>query len=162
MLAAEEIPVRHHTPARQARPQVEPRRLLVVDDNHDSAESMRMMFRLAGHEVRTVHEGSEAVEAAAGFGAQVVLLDIGLPDIDGYEVARRLRADPRTREALIIAITGYGREEDLRKSREAGIDEHVVKPVDPDKVLERIARGAVRNSGAGAKSDIPHREDHHP
>jgi CheY-like chemotaxis protein len=107
-----------------------------------------------------VHEGGEAVEAAAELGADAVLLDIGLPDIDGYEVARRLRADPRTSDVLIIAITGYGREEDLRRSREAGIDDHVVKPVDPDAVLARIARGPVRNSVAEAKSDLSNREDH--
>jgi two-component system CheB/CheR fusion protein len=159
MLAASEVPVRRPAAARVARPRVEPRRLLIVDDNPDSAESMRLMYRLAGHEVRTVHEGGEAVEAAAQLGADAVLLDIGLPDIDGYEVARRLRADPRTREVLIIAITGYGREDDVRRSREAGIDDHVVKPVDPDAVLARIARGAMRNSAAGQKSDIPNRED---
>ena len=110
---------------------IESRRLLVVDDNFDSAESMRVMFRIAGHDVRTVQEGNSAVEAAAQFAAEVVLLDVGLPDIDGYEVARRLRADPRTHDVLIIAITGFGREEDRSRSRDAGFDEHLVKPVDP-------------------------------
>ncbi len=86
-----------------------PRRLLVIDDNRDSAESMRLMYRDAGHEVRTIHEGVAAVEAAAQLNADAVLLDIGLPDIDGYEVARRLRSDPRTQGVLIIAISGYGR-----------------------------------------------------
>jgi two-component system CheB/CheR fusion protein len=149
MLAPGEIPARRAPPARPAKRHVDPRRMLIVDDNPDSAESMRLMYRMAGHEVRTIQEGGEAVEAAARLDAQVVLLDIGLPDIDGYEVARRLRADPRTRDVLIIAITGYGREEDLRRSREAGIDEHVVKPVDPDDVLDRIARGTARNSVPG-------------
>jgi two-component system CheB/CheR fusion protein len=96
--------------------------------------------------VQTVGEGEQAVEAAARFAADAVLLDIGLPDIDGYEVARRLRADPRTRGVLIIAITGYGRDEDVSRSHAAGVDYHIVKPVDPDQVLERIARG--RATGA--------------
>jgi PAS domain S-box-containing protein len=130
-----------------------PRRILIVDDNPDSAESMRLMYRLSGHEARVVGEGSLAVEQAAQFGAEAVLLDIGLPDIDGYEVARRLRADPRTRDVLIIAITGYGRDEDMRRSREVGIDEHVVKPVDLDRVFEYLARGRNgRNSTAAHQS----------
>jgi len=123
------------------------RRLLIVDDNRDSAESMRLMFGHAGHDVGAVYEGEATVEAAARMKADAVLLDIGLPDIDGYEVARRLRADPRTRDALIIAVTGYGRDEDLRRSHEAGVDEHVVKPIDPDEILRRIERGRA-NSGS--------------
>jgi two-component system CheB/CheR fusion protein len=139
---------------RQAQSSVAARRLLIVDDNPDSAESMRLMYRLSGHEARVVGEGSLAVEAAADFRAEAVLLDIGLPDIDGYEVAKRLRADPRTRDVLIIAITGYGRDEDMRRSREAGIDEHVVKPVDLDRVLEYLSRGRKRrNSTASSESD---------
>jgi CheY-like chemotaxis protein len=131
-----------------------PRRILIVDDNPDSAESMRLMYRLSGHDARVVGEGSLAVEQAAEFGAEAVLLDIGLPDIDGYEVARRLRADARTRDVLIIAITGYGRDEDLRRSREVGIDEHVVKPVDLDLVFDYLARGRkTRNSIASGESD---------
>ena len=130
------------------------RKLLIVDDNPDSAEAMRLLYRISGHEARVVGDGGSAVEAAAAFGADAVLLDIGLPDIDGYEVARRLRADPRTRDILIIAITGYGREQDIRRSQEAGIDEHVVKPVEPDRVLERITQGrGVRNSGQIPESD---------
>jgi two-component system, chemotaxis family, CheB/CheR fusion protein len=142
-----------------ARPAVV-KKLLIVDDNPDSAESMRLMYRLSGHEARVVGEGAAAVEAAAEMGADAVLLDIGLPDMDGYEVARRLRADPRTREILIIAITGYGREEDLRQSREAGIDEHVVKPVDPDRVMERLLQGrGVRNSLPPPQSDAFNSKD---
>ncbi|MBC8023111.1 MAG: response regulator [Burkholderiales bacterium] len=128
-----------------------PRRLLVVDDNRDSAESMCLIYRDAGHEVRTVHEGAAAVDAAAQLNADAVLLDIGLPDIDGYEVARRLRSDPRTCGVLIIAISGYGREDDVRKGREAGIDDHVMKPIDPDKVLERVARGRGEDRNAAGK-----------
>jgi CheY-like chemotaxis protein len=141
------------------------RRLLIVDDNRDSAESLRLMYEQAGHRVLTVAEGAAAVEAAARLDAEAVLLDIGLPDLDGYEVARRLRADPRTRDAVIIAITGYGREEDLKRSRGAGIDHHMVKPVDPDEVLRKIARGrpgAPRNSTAAGESDrsVPEDEPH--
>jgi CheY-like chemotaxis protein len=128
-------------------------RLVIVDDNPDSAESMRVMFRLLGHDARVARDGGSVVELAASFRPDAVLLDIGLPDIDGYEVARRLRADPRTSDVLIIAITGFAREEDVRRSDNAGIDEHLVKPVDPDRLLERLARGRNRrNSALGPES----------
>jgi CheY-like chemotaxis protein len=124
--------------------------ILIVDDHAGFRRAVRALLEAEGYRVVAESEtGGEALEAACRTQPMVVLLDIGLPDIDGYEVARRLRADARTRDLLIIAITGYGREEDLRRSREAGIDEHVVKPVDPDDVLDRIARGTSRNSVPG-------------
>ena len=135
-------------------------RLVIVDDNPDSAESMRVMFRLLGYDARVASDGGSVVELAASFRPDAVLLDIGLPDIDGYEVARRLRADPRTSDVLIIAITGFAREEDIRRSDRAGIDEHLVKPVDPDRVLERLAQGrGVRNSMAPTESDRSNSKD---
>jgi signal transduction histidine kinase len=112
-------------------------RVLVVDDNHDAAEALGNVLRMLGCPVHVVHDGATAAAAAAAFDPQLVLLDIGLPDIDGYEVARRLRAAPRDRPLKIIALTGYGQPSDLLRSRDAGFDDHVVKPVAIE-VIKRI------------------------
>jgi len=120
------------------------RRILVVDDNQDGAHSLAMLLQMQGNEVCTVYDGPEAVEAVAQFHPDVVLLDIGLPTLNGYETARRLRALPDSRDVLIIALTGWGQEEDRRRSREAGFDHHLVKPVDLQ-VLETLLAG----NGAG-------------
>jgi CheY-like chemotaxis protein len=114
--------------------------VLIVDDNRDSAWSLRMMLALDGHEVEVVLTGGEAVDAAARMKAEVVLLDIGLPDVDGYTVAQALRADVRTRDALIIAATGYGRSQDRERSRRAGIDAHLTKPIDVEQLAQMIQR----------------------
>ena len=106
-------------------------RVLVVEDNVDAAESLSALLRLWGHEVRMVHDGLEAIDAAREQQPEVVLLDIGLPGLDGYEVAKRLRQDPAMDGALLVAMTGYGQPEDRRRSREAGIHHHFVKPVEP-------------------------------
>ncbi len=105
-------------------------RVLLVDDNVDGAESLAALLRLAGHEVWLAHDGPGALEAAAGFRPDAAVLDIGLPGMDGYEVARRLRADPAAAPAVLVAVTGYGRDRDRERSREAGFDYHLVKPVD--------------------------------
>jgi two-component system CheB/CheR fusion protein len=118
-----------------------PRRVLVVDDNRDSASSLRTMLRLDGHEVELALDGASALEAARRLHPEVILLDIGLPDMDGYEVARALRGDAATDSALIIAITGYGREQDREKSARSGIDAHLTKPIDMDVLAELLARG---------------------
>ena len=107
-----------------------PRRILVVDDNHDAAESLALLLRAEGHEVRTAHDGATALDAVRAYQPEIVLLDIGLPKMDGYEVARRLRAQEGTRRALLVALTGYGQEEDRRRAAEAGFDAHLVKPAD--------------------------------
>jgi DNA-binding response OmpR family regulator len=104
------------------------RRILVVDDSQDSAESLALLLELHGHEVRTAFAGPAALEAASTFLPEIVLLDIGLPGMDGYEVARRLRVEHDG--CRLIALTGYGREDDRERSREAGFDHHLVKPVD--------------------------------
>jgi signal transduction histidine kinase len=113
------------------------RRVLVVDDNLDAAESLAMLVREMGHEVRVAHEGSSALKTADNFQPELVLLDIGLPVMDGYEVARNLRKQPGLERILLVALTGYGQDEDRRRSQEAGFDHHLVKPLEPES-LQRI------------------------
>jgi CheY-like chemotaxis protein len=108
------------------------RRLLVVDDNKDAAESMSMLLEMWGHEVAYAYDGPSALETAEQWQPEAVFLDIGLPGMDGYEVAERLRELPQAKDAVLIAITGYGQEDDRQRSRRAGIDHHLVKPVAPD------------------------------
>jgi PAS domain S-box-containing protein len=117
-------------------PRERPRRMLIVDDNEDSAQSMAMVQRLRGHETRTAFTGPAALAAAIDFLPEVVLLDIGLPEMDGYEVARRLRAMPAMAGAFVVAMSGYGRDEDIALARQAGMDEYLVKPVDLDQLRE--------------------------
>jgi CheY-like chemotaxis protein len=119
-----------------ARPAGPRRRILVVDDNRDSAASMAMMLQLTGNEVRTAHDGVEAVEVAEAFRPQAILMDVGMPRLNGYEATRRIREQPWGRSVIIIALTGWGQEGDKLQSSEAGCNGHLVKPVSlPD--LER-------------------------
>jgi two-component system CheB/CheR fusion protein len=120
------------------RSAVAARRILVVDDNFDSGDSLRMLLARMGHDVRLVGEGGPVPAMAAEFQPDLVVLDIGLPDMDGYSVARALRADARTKDAFIVAVTGYGRDEDRARSLAAGIDDHMTKPVDPDALMQRV------------------------
>jgi signal transduction histidine kinase len=106
------------------------RRILVVDDNEDAANTLAMILKLDGHEVETAFSGHEALERAAGYAPEVMLLDIGLPGLDGYEVAQRIRAQPRFRDLRLIAITGYGQNADRLRTQEAGFAGHLVKPVE--------------------------------
>ena len=112
------------------------RRVLVVDDNVDGAESLAMLLQLSGHETRTVHTGPDALTAASEFRPDVVFLDIGLPGMNGYEVAKRLRLEVELNETVIVALTGWGSEDDRKRAREAGFDGHLTKPVDPAAVRE--------------------------
>src|SRR5918993_3680553 len=112
-------------------------RILVVDDNHDSALSLAMMLSIMGHETRTAHDGESAVAAAESFLPDVVLLDIGLPKLNGYEVAQRIREKPWGQSMFLIAVTGWGQEEDRQRSSEVGLNVHMVKPVEPA-ALERL------------------------
>jgi CheY-like chemotaxis protein len=114
------------------------RRLLVVDDNKDAAESMSMLLEMWGHDVAYACDGPSALETAEQWQPQAVFLDIGLPGMDGYEVAERLRELPHAKDAVLIAITGYGQEDDRVRSRRAGIDHHLVKPVAPDALRSLI------------------------
>jgi CheY-like chemotaxis protein len=113
------------------------RRVLVVDDNRDAADSISMLLQIHGHEVRTAYGGEEALAAAVAFPADLVLLDIGLPGTNGYEVAKRLRSAGTS--AYLVALTGYGQPEDVQRAKDAGFNSHMVKPVDFDRVLEVLA-----------------------
>lgn len=116
------------------------RRVLVVDDNVDAAESLAVLLGVLGHPTEVVHTGTAALEAARRFQPEVVFLDIGLPGVDGFEVARQLRAEPVTAGAVLVALTGWGSEEDKRRSRAAGFDFHITKPADPADVQHILAR----------------------
>jgi two-component system CheB/CheR fusion protein len=122
------------------------RRVLVVEDNADVAESLAMLLRVGGHEVCTAQDGPAALEAAAAYRPNVILLDIGLPRMDGYEVARRLREQGTLQGSLLIALTGYGQEEDRRRSHEAGFDAHLTKPADLA-ALENLLAGGSHATG---------------
>ncbi len=122
----------------------EGRRVLVVDDNEDSAAGLGILLEMTGNEVRTAHDGIEALGAAESFRPDVVLLDIGLPKMDGYDVARTIRRQPWGERTVLIAVTGWGESSDLLRSREAGFDHHLVKPVDIGglmKLLSGVERG---------------------
>jgi PAS domain S-box-containing protein len=126
-------------PSPAARREREPCRVLVVDDNVISAQSLELLLRLEGHQVRIVHDGPEALAAASKHRFDVLLMDIGLPGMSGYEVARRLRQQPETGNPLLVAVTGYAEDEARRLSRDAGFDHHLVKPVDPEEILALLA-----------------------
>lgn len=106
-------------------------RILVVEDNVDAAETMQMLLSISGYETKTAYDGKMALELARAFRPQVIFLDIGLPGKNGYEVARELRTLPETRSALLVALTGYGHDDDRRRATEAGFDAFQVKPVAP-------------------------------
>jgi CheY-like chemotaxis protein len=126
---------------------VAPRRILVVDDNVDAADTLVMMLKLDGHEVEAVYRGRDALEKVAAFRPQIVLLDIGLPELDGYEIARRIRRLPQVGHPRLIALTGYGQAEDRLRALEAGFDDHLVKPVDNDALQSRLARVSDEEGG---------------
>lgn len=115
------------------------RRVLIVDDNRDSADSLAMLMQITNNEAYLAHDGVEAVEAIEKHRPEVVLLDIGLPKLDGHEVCRRVRKEPWGKDIVIIALTGWGQESDRQKSQEAGFDGHLVKPIDYDKLLDLLA-----------------------
>jgi signal transduction histidine kinase/CheY-like chemotaxis protein len=117
-------------------------RVLVVEDNRDAADSLRMLLQLYGYEVTVAYTGPAGVAAANEWRPDVVLCDIGLPGLDGYGVVRALRRNPATAQARMIAVSGYGRDEDREKSQQAGFDAHLTKPADPDKLQELLARPA--------------------
>jgi PAS domain S-box-containing protein len=116
------------------------RRLLVVDDNRDAAMSLAVMLQMSGNETKTAHDGLEALEVAAEFRPDLVLLDIGMPRLNGYETARRMREQPWGKQIVLVALTGWGQDEDRRKSHEAGFDIHMVKPIEYKAIEELLAK----------------------
>jgi CheY-like chemotaxis protein len=122
-------------------------RVLVVDDNKDSASSLAAILSMTGYEARTANDGLEALEIAAEFRPQAALLDIGMPRLNGYETARRMRAAPWGKEMFLVALTGWGQENDRSRSREAGFDDHLVKPVEFAEIRRLLAARAPIDAG---------------
>jgi CheY-like chemotaxis protein len=129
-----------HVPsvATEPAPSHERHRILLVDDNIDAAESLGELLLALGHEVAIAYNGPQALIALESFDADVAVLDIGLPVMDGYELAGRIRGDVHRRTTRLVALTGYGQPNDVARSREAGFDEHLVKPVDIDSLIEAL------------------------
>ena len=113
-------------------------RVLVVDDNEDSADWLAMMLELMGHEVRTAHDGAAGVAVAGAFRPDLILMDIGMPILNGYEAAQHIRQKPWGREPFIVALTGWGSADDHRRTQDAGFDRHLVKPVDPAEIQKLL------------------------
>jgi signal transduction histidine kinase/ActR/RegA family two-component response regulator len=139
-LPTEETPASVKTPPEEAPATERIIRVLLVDDNVDAAESLAMLLRLWGHEVAVAHDGPSALRAAAAHRPEVALLDISLPGMDGYELARRLRPQHGLERTVLVALTGWGQDEDRRRSQEAGFDHHLVKPVDLSDLQELLAQ----------------------
>ena len=144
--AVEEPPAASQEPAHACR-------ILVVDDNVDAASSLVMLLQLGGNEARMVHNGEDVLQAVEELRPELVLLDIGLPEMNGYDVCRHLRERPEGREMLIVALTGWGQEEDRRKSQEAGFDGHLVKPVDYPALMALLARVQQRDESGKSMDD---------
>ena len=123
------------------------RRVLLADDNRDAADSLAMLLRLQGHEVHVAFDGAAALETACACRPEVALLDIGMPILSGYEVARRLRERPESRDMVLVALTGWGQQADRQRSREAGFDHHLVKPVELGELTELLAAAGPAGSG---------------
>jgi signal transduction histidine kinase len=123
-----------------AAPEVPVCRILVVDDNEDAAETLALTLRLSGHQVQTAHDGQEALDVAPRFAPHIVMLDLGMPNLNGYETATRIRAETWGRDVPLIAVTGWGQPKDRQRTVEAGFNAHLVKPVDRTEVLNAIAR----------------------
>jgi CheY-like chemotaxis protein len=118
-----------------------------VDDNRDATETLELLLQLWGHEVQSALNGPEALARAAEFRPEIILLDIGLPGMSGYEVARQLRQLPGFRDVFIVAVTGYGQDSDRIHSQEAGFGHHLVKPVQPEVLQELIAAAPIAHGG---------------
>jgi PAS domain S-box-containing protein len=136
---AESQPVREPLRAREDERRFSPRRrVLIADDNRDSADSLAMYLRVKGHQTSTAYDGEEALAAAEAIRPEVVLLDIGMPKLNGYEVCRRIREQPWGRGTLLVALTGWGQKQDQRRSEAAGFDRHLVKPIEPAALTELL------------------------
>jgi CheY-like chemotaxis protein len=133
------LPPAEQAAAPKRAPRVAPRRVLIVEDNDDTRQMLHEALAISGHDVREARDGATALTVAAESRPDVALIDIGLPDVDGYEVARRLRAAPGGRRMCLVAITGYGQAEDQRRAYDAGFDAHLTKPVAPERLGQVMA-----------------------
>jgi CheY-like chemotaxis protein len=115
-------------------------RILVVDDNRDSADSLATLLKVIGYDTHTAYDGDEAVTTARTFSPEVVLLDIGMPKVDGYHACHRIREESGGKEMFLVALTGWGQDEDRRRAEEAGFNHHMVKPVEVDALLTLLAK----------------------
>ena len=122
-------------------------RILIVEDNQDSALSLKMLLEVLGHVVDVVHDGEQAIVSAAALRPDVILMDIGLPGLSGYEAARRIRSDWKGSPLLIVALTGWGQDQDRQRSADAGIDHHLVKPLELDKLRQILASAPPHGAG---------------
>lgn len=127
-----------------------PLRILVVDDNVDAADSLEQLLKRAGHAVRAMHGGLESVDAARNYKPDVMLLDIALPGLNGYQIAERLRSTPETKGIVLIATTGYGQDEDRQRAMQSGFDHHVTKPIDSHALGEILSAIADKTSSTTA------------
>jgi DNA-binding response OmpR family regulator len=121
--------------------------ILVVDDNRDAAESLSMFLQISGYEVHTAFDGIEGLQRFESLVPDIVLLDIGMPQLDGYELARRIRATPAGDDVLLVALTGWGQDKDRSLAQAAGFDEHMTKPVDPDVLTALLSAHGRRKVG---------------
>jgi CheY-like chemotaxis protein len=137
------------TPRQPPLPTPARRRILVVDDNVDAAESLVTLLRMDGHEVRVAYNGPAALETARSDPPEITFLDIGMPGMDGNEVARRFRQDGALAKVTLVALTGWGKEEDRECTHAAGFDHHLVKPVDPGVLRKLLACGELQRTGLG-------------
>lgn len=126
------------------KPVTQTHRILVVDDNADAAESLAMLLEILGHETRVAHDGEAAVRVAAEYRPEVVLMDLGMPRVNGTEAARRIRLESWGKDMFLVALTGWGADDDRRRTQEAGFDRHLVKPVDLDALTKLLADLPVR------------------
>lgn len=118
-------------------------RILVVDDNRDAVESLQMLLQLIGHEVKVAYDGPQAVDAYKAERPDIVFLDIGLPRLNGYEVARKIRGQATGHTPMLVALTGWGQEEDQRLAEQAGFDHHIVKPVAYEQLTDLLQRATL-------------------
>ena len=124
------------------------RRVLIVEDNKDAGEMYRILIELYGHEVLVAENGARGLEMLKVARPDIALVDIGLPGMDGYEIARRFRAEPDSDRVYLVALTGYGQPEDVKRAREAGFDTHLLKPVDPDALAKVLGSAPTRGTPA--------------
>ncbi len=131
------------TPGTADRPKL---RVLVVDDNRDSADTLAMMLRILGHESHTAYDGQDAVDRAASLSPDAVLLDIGMPRLNGYEAAAQIRQQPGGDQMLLIAATGWGQDEDRERTSAAGFDSHLVKPINHEELNQLLHTHVTKRS----------------